>query len=55
MKKKIKMICMILAVIVLSALSAFGIQLLIRNRNVAETGNVLGVSWYNDFEKVGNA
>ena len=51
MKKKIKMICMILAVIVLSALSAFGIQLLIRNRNVAETGNVLGVSWYNETDR----
>ena len=53
MKKKIiAIISASVGSILLSALIAFGIFTLIRNKNVAETGNVLGVSWYNETDSV---
>ena len=51
MKKIIKIACASLGCVLLSALLAFGIFTLIKNRNVAKTGNVLGVSWYNETDK----
>jgi len=52
MKKKIiKIAASSLGVIVVSALLAAGIFMLVRNKNVEETGNVLGVSWYNETEE----
>ena len=49
MKKKIIVFALgSVTVILLSLLAAFGITKLIQKRNVAETGNVLGVSWYNE-------
>jgi len=51
MKKKIfQMICIGLLVVITSAATAFGMLMLIRNKNSAETGNVLGVSWYNETD-----
>ena len=52
MKKKIiTIVASSLGVIVTSALLAAGIFMLVRNKNVEETGNVLGVSWYNEAEE----
>ena len=48
MKKNIKFASIILAVIILSALSAFGIKSLLKTKNVVETANVLEVSWYDE-------
>ena len=43
-----KMILIPLSVILISALLSLGLLFLVMNRNVKETGNVLGVSWYNE-------
>lgn len=52
MKKKIfQTIGISLIVVVASALTAWGLLTLIKNRNVSETGNVLGVTWYDKEEK----
>lgn len=51
MKKILKIAGISLAVVAVSALLATGILALIRNKNVAKTGNVLGVSWYNETDK----
>ena len=52
MKKKIiGIVCVSLGSILLSILLAFGVFTLIKNKNVATTGNVLGVSWYNETDK----
>ena len=51
MKKIIKIVCVSLGSILFSALLAFGIFTLIKNKNVAETGNVLGVTWYNETDR----
>ena len=49
MKQKIvKMIVIPIGVILLSALLSIGILFLVMNRNVKESGNVLGISWYNE-------
>ena len=51
MKKKIlKNTCYILGVILVSALIAAGAMYLLVKRNVEVTGNVLGVSWYNETD-----
>jgi len=51
MKKIIGIVCASLGSILLSAALAFGVFTLIKNKNVAETGNVLGVSWYNETDR----
>lgn len=51
MKKKIfQMLGIGLIVVMTSALAAFGLMMLIRNQNVSKTGNVLGVTWYNEAD-----
>lgn len=51
MKKKIlKNACYVLGVILVSALIAAGAMYLLVKRNVEVTGNVLGVSWYNETD-----
>ena len=49
MKKKISIVA---GVIAAAALLAAGILVFLGHRNVVETGNLLGVSWYNEEEKV---
>lgn len=52
MKKKIfQTIGISLIIVVASALTAFGILTLIKKLNVSETGNVLGVTWYEEEKK----
>lgn len=51
MKKILKVFGISFLVIVISAAAAVGLLELVRDRNVAATGNVLGVSWYNESEK----
>ena len=46
MKKKI--VGIVSAIVVLAALLTAGILMIIRSRNLEETGNLLGVSWYNE-------
>ena len=51
MKKKIlKISSIVLLVIALAAISAVSTFFLIRNKNVEETGNVFGISWYNETD-----
>jgi len=51
MKKKIISISAIsLGVVVAAALIAFGLLQVIRQKNVVETGNVLGIEWYDENE-----
>ena len=51
MKKKIiKISAVSVAVIIAAALLALGAFFLIGNKNVAQTGNLLGVSWYNETD-----
>ena len=48
MKKKIvNVLVSSLIVIVSSVLLSFGLLMMIKNKNEVETGNILGVSWYN--------
>ena len=51
MKRILKISGISLAVIAAATLLATGILLLIRNNNTVKTGNVLGVSWYNETDK----
>ena len=49
MKKKIlKIASIVMLVVLLAAISAVGTFFLIRNKNVKETGNIFGISWYNE-------
>lgn len=51
MKKKIlKIASIVMLVVLLAAISAVGTFFLIRNKNVEETGNVFGISWYNETD-----
>ena len=51
-KKTIGLTIAIVAVsLLLSAALSMGALLYIRNRNVKDTGNILGVSWYNETDK----
>ena len=52
MKKNIvKSALVVLAVLLVSALLSAGILALIFSKNVATSGNVLGVDWYNETDK----
>ena len=52
MKKKIiGIIASSLGVVLVSALLAAGFLMILRNKNVEETGNVLGISWYKEDVK----
>ena len=49
MKKRIlKIASVVMLVLLLITISAVGTFFLIRNKNVEETGNVFGISWYNE-------
>ena len=51
MKKAIKIAILSVSLLVASAALSFGIMKLIQMKNTAETGNVLGISWYEPSEK----
>ena len=51
-KKKILGIAALsIGTLLVSAVLAFGLSLLLQKKNVAETGNILGVKWYDPEEK----
>lgn len=50
-KKIVSILASAIAIIAVSALAAFGILNLVKQKNVIETGNVLGVEWYQPEEK----
>jgi len=50
MKKTLKILGIGFAVVAVSAALAFGLLMLVRDKNVEETGNILGVEWYNPEE-----
>jgi len=50
-KKVLKNIVLIIGTLLLSATLAYGLSLLIRQKNVMETGNILGIEWYDPEEK----
>ena len=51
MKKVLKIAALVVALLAGSAALSFGIMKVIQMVNVAETGNVLGISWYQPSEK----